>query len=407
MDSCWTCGNPFHSYENCPKEKASREERVLETYDYQYQYDYYEHDTYHVDYSNGMKDYTMYRGDYDDQYYHPAYESPSFFNQPQRSTQQYYYQGQRQDDKNLYNLDQKLDKLMSMIESKKEENQRALKTEVGRLAEQLNREEPYEPQGITVLDFDDEDEGEEKNEEFTLHSTNTIEWSSFGSYKDKEDADDHNNSFEDLILPIKEHGEESVPFKVGEEVMEANTTPYLPTLKEPILSPIDDIRSKEDEDFWLFRYIKMNVGMDDISYTKFKARVKVSFIEDHHVVERCHENSFSKVTHIIVKQVHRKARVGVRKQRLSLCHGKREFQEALNSGKLITFASKKPQEKHVRIASNQRKRKIKVWVSNQRRFLNVHDGGVLEVLTNENRTWTRRTRSYIGNSEGKCSIKPP
>nr|GEX65452.1 hypothetical protein [Tanacetum cinerariifolium] len=95
-----------------------------------------------------------------------------------------------------------------------------------------------------MLDFDDEDEGEEQNEEFSLHSTNTMEYSTFCSCKDEEDVDDHNNSFEDLISPIKEQDKESVPFKVGEKVMEDNTTPYLPTLEEPILSPIDDIRSK-------------------------------------------------------------------------------------------------------------------------------------------------------------------
>nr|GFA02360.1 hypothetical protein [Tanacetum cinerariifolium] len=126
---------------------------------------------------------------------------------------------------------------MSMIESNKEANR---------------RDKTYEPQGITMLDFDDEDEdeGKEQNEEFTLHSTNTMEWSAFSSCKDKEDADDHNNSFGDIISPITEHDEESVPFKVGEEVMEANTTPYLPTLEEPILSTIDDIQSKKDEEFF-------------------------------------------------------------------------------------------------------------------------------------------------------------
>nr|GEX07189.1 zinc finger, CCHC-type [Tanacetum cinerariifolium] len=189
---------------------ASRKERVPETYDYRSQYDAYEYDTYHANYNIEMKDYTMYR------------------------------------------------------ESNKEANQRykasfvahdasfvALETHVDRLLEQLNKDETYEPQGITILDFDDEDEdeGEEQNEEFTLHSTNTMEYLTFGSYKDKENVDDHNNSFEDLISPIKEHDKESAPFKVGEEVMEANTTPYLPTLEEPILSPIDDIRSKEDEEF--------------------------------------------------------------------------------------------------------------------------------------------------------------
>nr|GFB87684.1 hypothetical protein [Tanacetum cinerariifolium] len=177
MDSCWTCGNPFHSYENCPEEIASRKERVPKTYDYRSQYDAHEYDTYHDNYNIEMEDDTMYR---------------------------------------------------------------TLATHVDRLLEQLNRDKTYEPQGITMLDFDDEDEdeGEEQNEEFTLHSTNTMEWSAFGSCKDKEDADDHNNSFGDIISPITEHDEESVPFKVGEEVMEANTTPYLPTLEEPIHSAI-------------------------------------------------------------------------------------------------------------------------------------------------------------------------
>nr|GFC42307.1 hypothetical protein [Tanacetum cinerariifolium] len=214
-------------------------------------------------------------------------------------------------------------------------------------------------------------------------------------------------------------------------------------LEEPILSPIDDIRSKEDEEFLALSLYKdecsnsleeeqypnevevevthihlyppqlprvaiNQVREDDSVFENKKEQEKVSLVKDeHHVVERCHENPLSKLTYIIVKQVHKKAQVGVRKQILSLCHGKREFQEVLNFGKLINFASKNPREKHVHIASNQRKRKIRVWVSNYRRFLNVHNGGVLEVLTNENRTWTRRTHSYVGNSEGKCSIKPP
>nr|GEW40473.1 hypothetical protein [Tanacetum cinerariifolium] len=168
MDSCWTCGNPFHSYENYPEEIASRKERVPKTYDYRSQYDAYEYDTYHANYNIEMEDDTVYR-DFDDE---------------------------------------------------------------------------------------DEDEGEEKNEEFTLHSTNTIEWSAFGSFKDKEDADDHNNSFRDIISPIIEHDKESVPFEVGEEIMEANTTPYLPTLEEPILLAFDDIRSKEDEEIFALSLYK-------------------------------------------------------------------------------------------------------------------------------------------------------
>nr|GEV54833.1 ribonuclease H-like domain-containing protein [Tanacetum cinerariifolium] len=122
-DSCWTCGNPFHSYKNYPEEIASRKERVPETYDYRSQYDAYEYDTYHANQNIEMEDDTMYRG-------------------------------------------------------------------------------------ITVLDFDDEDEDEEQNEEFSLHSTNSMEYSTFGSCKNKEDVDDHNNTFKDLISPIKEHDKE-------------------------------------------------------------------------------------------------------------------------------------------------------------------------------------------------------
>nr|GFB50468.1 hypothetical protein [Tanacetum cinerariifolium] len=110
MNSSWTCGNPFHSYKNCPKEIASRKEQVPDTYDYRSQYDAYECDTYHANYNIEMEDDTMYRA-------HKA----SFV---------------------------------------------ALETHVDRLLEQLNRDATYEPQGITMLDFDDEyeDEGEEQNE---------------------------------------------------------------------------------------------------------------------------------------------------------------------------------------------------------------------------------------------------
>nr|GEU59565.1 hypothetical protein [Tanacetum cinerariifolium] len=344
MDSCWTCGNPFHSYENCPEEIASWKERVPETYDYRSQYDAYEYDMYHANYNIEMEDDMI---EYGTQYFHlSSYETPSFFNQPQRPTQEYYYHGQRQSDD--LSFDEKYDKIMSMIESNKEENQiyevsfvahdasfTALATHVDRLLEQLNRDETYEPQGITVLDFDDEDEDEEQNEEFSLHSTNTVEYSTFGSCKNKEDVDDHNNSFEDLISPIKEQDKELVPFKVGERVIEANTTPYLPTLEEPILSRIDDIQSKEDEEFLApslyedkcsnllkeaeVTYIHLNppqlprvainqVGEDDSVFEKKKEQEQVSLVKDeHHVDERCHENSLSKLTHIIVKQVHRKA----------------------------------------------------------------------------------------------------
>nr|GEX64258.1 hypothetical protein [Tanacetum cinerariifolium] len=140
MDSCWTCGNPFHSYENCLEEIANRKERVPKTHDYRSQYDAYEYDTYHANYNIEMEDDTMYRGEYGAQYFHPfSYETPSFFNQPQRPTQEYYYQGQKQAHEASFT---------------------SLETHVDRLLDRLNKDETYEPQGITVLDFDDEDEDE-------------------------------------------------------------------------------------------------------------------------------------------------------------------------------------------------------------------------------------------------------
>nr|GEW74858.1 RNA-directed DNA polymerase homolog [Tanacetum cinerariifolium] len=407
MDSCWTCGNPFHSYENCSEETTSRKERVPKTYDYRSQYDAYEYDTYHANYNIEMEDDTMYR-------------------------------------------DEKYDKIMSMIESNKEENQRykasfaaheasfvALETHVNRLLEQLNRDETYEPQGITMLDFDDEDEDEdeEHNEEFTLHLTNTMEYSTFGSCKDKEDVDAHNNSFEDLISPIKEHDKESVPFKVREEVMEANITPYLPTLEEPILSPIDDIRSKEDEEFLdLLLYedkcstlleeakvthIHLNppqlprvainqVGVDDSVFKNEKEQDNVSLVKDeHYVVERCYENSFSKLTRIIVKQVHRKERVGVRNLSQFVCYGKKDLKEVLNYDKLIKIEGKRSHVKQVHSASSQRKRKRRVWVSKHKQFFGLRENNISKVFKNVDMTWTRKAEIYQGNSYGKCSTKPP
>nr|GEU36878.1 hypothetical protein [Tanacetum cinerariifolium] len=423
-------------YRGMTEEIASRKERVHETYDYRSQYDAYEYDTYHANYNIKMEDDTMYRGEYDDQYFHPSsYETPSFFNQPQRPTQEYYYQGQKQAHD------------ASFV---------ALETHVDRLLEQLNKDETYEPQGITVLDFDDEDE--EQNEEFLLHSTNTMEYSTFGSCKDIEDVDDHNNSFEDLISPIKEHDKESVsPINVDdkdlislnkhhgifdnrfplswEEVMEANTTPYLPTLEEPILSPIDDIRSKEDVEFLalslyedkcsnlleeaevthihlnppqLPRVVINQVWVDDSVFENKNEQDNVSLVKDaHHVVERCYENSFSKLTHIIVKKVHRKARVGVRNLSQLVCYGKKNFREVSNCDKLIQVASKRSCVKQVRSASSQRKRKRRVWVSKHKHFFGLRENNISKVFKYTNMTWTRKAEIRQGNSYGKCFIKPP
>nr|GFA44041.1 hypothetical protein [Tanacetum cinerariifolium] len=239
-----------------------------------------------------------------------------------------------------------------------------------------------------MLDFNDEDEGEEQNEEFILHSTNTMECSTFGSCKDKKDVDDQNNSFEDLISPIKEQDKESVPFKVGEEVMEANTTPYLLTLEEPILSLIDDIRSKEDE---------CSNSLEEEQYPN-EVEAEVTHIlnppqlpkDEHHVVERCYENSFSKLTHIIVKQVHRKARVGVRNLSQFVCYRKKNVREVSNGDKLIKVVSKRSRVKQVRSTSSQRKRKRRVWVSKHKHFIGLRENNVSKVFKNVDMAWTRK-----------------
>nr|GEV78343.1 hypothetical protein [Tanacetum cinerariifolium] len=252
-----------------------------------------------------------------------------------------------------------------------------------------------------MLDFDDEDEdeGEEQNEEFSLYSTNTMEYSTFGSCKNKEDVDDHNNSFEDLI------------------------------------SPIDDIRSKEDEEFLALslyedkcsnlleeaevthihlnppqfsRVVINQVGVDDSVFENKKEQENVSLVKDEHrVIEQCYENSFSKLTHIIVKQVHRKTRVGVRNLSQFICYGKKNFREVSNGDKLIKVGSKRSRVKQVRSASSRRKRKSRVWVSKHKHFFGLRENNISEVLKNTNMTWTRKAEMRQGNSYEKCSIKPP
>ncbi|GJU95883.1 retrovirus-related pol polyprotein from transposon TNT 1-94 [Tanacetum coccineum] len=166
-----------------------------------------------------------------------------------------------------------------------------------------------------------------------------------------------NNFFKGAVDPTT-WLESGIPLKYEGGVMEANTTPYLSTLKEPILSPIEDTKSREYEEFLALslyedeclnsleeeqysneveaevthihlnppqfpRVVINQVGEDDSVFENKKEQEKVSLVKDeHHVVEWCHENYLSKLTHIIAKQIHRKARVGVRKQKLSLCHGK-------------------------------------------------------------------------------------
>ncbi|GJS36670.1 hypothetical protein Tco_0535052 [Tanacetum coccineum] len=92
--------------------------------------------------------------------------------------------------------------------------------------------------------------------------------------------------------------------------------------------------------------VTSQVGEDVVdSNTTYHLKKKVSFIEDEKcVIEWYDETSLSTLTHIIVKEVHRKARVGVRELRHSLCHGKRKFQEVSNSTKLVNVTSKTPRE---------------------------------------------------------------
>nr|GFB29528.1 hypothetical protein [Tanacetum cinerariifolium] len=215
----------------------------------------------------------------------------------------------------------------------------------------------------------------------------------------------------------------------------ANTTPYLPTLEEPILSAIDDIQSKEDEKFFAHslyedkcsnlleeaevthihlnppqfpRVVINQVRVDDSVFENEKEQDNVSLVKDeHHVVEWCHENSFSKLTHIIVKQVHRKARLGVRNLSQFVCYGTKNFREVLNCDKLIKVESKRSRVKQVRSASSRRKRKIRVWVSKHKHFFGLRENNISKVFKNKNMTWTRKVEIRQGNSYGKCSIKQP
>nr|GEV78341.1 hypothetical protein [Tanacetum cinerariifolium] len=237
MNSCWTCGNPFHSYENCPKEIASRKERVPKTYDYRSQYDAYEYDTYHANYNIEMKDDTMYRGEYGAQYFHlSSYETPSFFNQSQRPTQEYYYQGQRQSDD--LSFDEKYDNIMSMIESNKEENQRYEASFAAHEASFVALE-THEPILLPIDDI-----RSKEDEEFLVLSL----------YEDE-----CSNSLE----------EEQYPNEVEAEVTHIQNLPQLP------------------------RVAINQVGEDDSVFKNKKEQKKVSLVKDvHHVVERSSMDSY-------------------------------------------------------------------------------------------------------------------
>ncbi|GJZ17885.1 hypothetical protein Tco_0554008 [Tanacetum coccineum] len=188
----------------------------------------------------------------------------------------------------------------------------------------------------------------------------------------KEEWNINVSSFEEpLQIPISS--------QVREDVVDSTTTYHPINSQELIFSPIVDTKSQDHEDFFVFSkekeecldsleellsyvehdvevtHIDLNppqspqvvinqVGEDDLIFKNEKEQEKVSSIkEDHHVVER----------------------FGVYELRHSLCHGKRKFQEVLNSMKLVNVA-------------------------------NVQDGGVLEVLKNGKVAWTRRTHSYLG-----------
>ncbi|GJX98674.1 hypothetical protein Tco_0355693 [Tanacetum coccineum] len=134
-----------------------------------------------------------------------------------------------------------------------------------------------------------------------------------------------------------------VSCQVGEDVVDSTTTSHLIISQEPIFSPILDTKSQDYEDFFilskeeeecldsleeLLSYVEQDaevtptdlnppqlprvvinqVEEDDLIFKNEKEQVKVSLVrEEHHVVERYHETSLSTLTHIIVKQVNRKA----------------------------------------------------------------------------------------------------
>ncbi|GJU68714.1 hypothetical protein Tco_1254973 [Tanacetum coccineum] len=170
------------------------------------------------------------------------------------------------------------------------------------------------------------------------------------------DIGDYREEWNTNVLPFEEPLHIPVSYQVVEDVVDSSTTYHPTNSQEPIFSPIMDTKSQDSEDFFIFlkedeecldsleellsyvendvevTHIDLNppqsphvvinqVGEDNIFFKNEKEQEKISLVEEeHHVVKRCHDTSLSTLTHIIVTQVHRKARVVVRELRHSLCN---------------------------------------------------------------------------------------
>nr|GEZ42486.1 hypothetical protein [Tanacetum cinerariifolium] len=64
-----------------------------------------------------------------------------------------------------------------------------------------------------------------------------------------------------------------------EEVIEANTTPYLVTSEKPILQLVDDIRSKEDEECFTILLYECSDSLEEQQHVN-EEELKVAYIDE-------------------------------------------------------------------------------------------------------------------------------
>ncbi|GJX14478.1 hypothetical protein Tco_0206236 [Tanacetum coccineum] len=338
------------------------------------------------------------------------YNNSNYFYQPQEPSHQQPYHDQEQ------NIDEKIDRNLKWVDEQIQEmkqrmnNSSIRQEETSSLIQHVDEVIHSLRQGNNHQVINENTTHQVSHWEDRINIMDTEECSNtnimYSDFESHIDIGDYREEWNINVSPFEEPLHIPVSCQVGEDVVDSTTTYHPTNSQELIFSPIMDTKSQDHEDFFKdieVTYTDLNppqvpqvvinqVGEDDLNFKDVKEEEKVSLVEEeHYVVERYHETSLSTLTHIIVKEVHRKARVRVRELRHSLCHGKRKFQEVSTSTKLVNVARKTPREKHVRIASNRRKRKKSVRVSKHRHFSHVREGGVLEVLTNGNVTWTRRT----------------
>lgn len=237
-----------------------------------------------------MKDYKMYRDDFHDpyrEYHQPNYDSPQYFYQPKDPSQQPYYQQDSRDYQSTQwnqelkeeSLQEKLDRLSKQISGTMKQDERPKELSWDEKLDQLEKrlssnlstyqDHYYEPPSSPVNQssqwdyqepnwnqrfqrgshYESMESVEDRVSEYEDHS-NRIELDE-PRYTLTVDSDieeeDHGNKTSDLneiieetILPVEESVQISVSFKVGEGVVENNTTPYPLDLEETIFSPIDE-----------------------------------------------------------------------------------------------------------------------------------------------------------------------